>query len=112
VVAQKTAVVRVVGELDLATAPDLSKVLRGLERECECIVLDVSGLTFIDSTGLRLALIEHDHAVMDGFQFAITGARGPVLDVLRLTGLDVTLPLASDVASALDGSPRRPASHG
>jgi anti-sigma B factor antagonist len=104
VVSEKTAVVRVVGELDLATAPGLSEVLRGLERECVRIVLDVSGLTFIDSTGLRLAVIEHGHAMMDGFEFAIAGARGRVLDVLRVTGLDVSLPLAPDVASVLDGS--------
>ena len=58
-------------ELDLATVPELSNVLEGLERECRRIVLDVSGLTFIDSTGLRLAVIEHDHATMDGFEFAI-----------------------------------------
>jgi anti-sigma B factor antagonist len=103
-VSEHTAVVRVAGELDLATAPELSNVLEGLERECRRIVLDVSGLTFIDSTGLRLAVIEHDHATMDGFEFAIAGATGPVLEVLRLTGLDVALPLAPDVASALGES--------
>ena len=71
-VSEKTAVVRVAGELDLATVPELSNVLEGLERECRRIVLDVSGLTFIDSTGLRLALIEHDHAsIADGFEFAM-----------------------------------------
>jgi hypothetical protein len=31
----------------------------------------------------------------------IAGAAGAVLKVLRLTGLDVTLPLAPDVASVL-----------
>jgi anti-sigma B factor antagonist len=104
VVTEKTAVVRAVGELDLATAPGLAKVLQGLERECVRIVLDISGLTFIDSTGLRLAVIEHGHALMNGFDFAIAGARGQVLDVLRVTGLDVSLPLAPDVASVLDES--------
>lgn len=104
VVSENTAVVRVAGELDLATAPELSNILQGLERECGRIVLDVSGLTFIDSTGLRLAVIEHDHATMDGFEFAIAGAAGPVLEVLRVTGLDVRLPLAPDVASALGES--------
>jgi hypothetical protein len=39
---------------------------------------------------------------MDGFEFAIAGAIGPVLDVLRLTGLDVALPMAPDVASIVD----------
>jgi anti-anti-sigma regulatory factor len=31
-------------------------------------VLDLSQLTFIDSTGLRLAVTEHERATMDGFE--------------------------------------------
>jgi anti-sigma B factor antagonist len=97
----RTAIVRLAGELDLATAPELADVLHGLEPPCERIILDVTGLEFIDSTGLRLAVIEQDRAAVDGFEFVIAGAAGPVLKVLRLTGLDVTLPLAPDVASVL-----------
>jgi anti-sigma B factor antagonist len=99
--AGSTAIVRLAGELDLATAPELSEVLHGLEPGCRRIILDVTGLEFIDSTGLRLAVTEHDRASMDGFEFVITGAAGPVLKVLRLTGLDVALPLAPDIASVL-----------
>jgi|GraSoiStandDraft_4_1057263.scaffolds.fasta_scaffold1088745_1 anti-sigma B factor antagonist len=102
VVSDKTAIVHIAGELDLATAPELETVLHGLERQCARIVLDLSHLSFIDSTGLRLAVIEHHRATMDGFDFAIAGATGPVLDVLRLTGLDITLPMAPDVATVLD----------
>jgi anti-anti-sigma factor len=64
----------------------------------------VAALEFIDSTGLRIAVIEHGRATMDGFEFIIAGATGAVLKVLRLTGLDVTLPLAPDVASALSNA--------
>ena len=99
-----TAIVRLAGELDLATAPELSDVLRGLEPGCKRIILDLTGLEFIDSTGLRLAVTEHDRASLDGFEFVIAGAGGAVLKVLRLTGLDVTLPLAPDVASVLGGA--------
>jgi anti-anti-sigma factor len=96
-----TAIVRLAGELDIATAPALAEVLQSLEPPCQRIILDVTSLEFIDSTGLRLAVIEHGRANMDGFEFVITGATGPVLKVLRLTGLDVTLPLAPNVASVL-----------
>jgi anti-sigma B factor antagonist len=96
-----TAVVRLAGELDLATTPELADVLHGLEPACERIILDLTGLEFIDSTGLRLAVVEHDRSAVDGFEFVIAGAAGSVLRVLRLTGLDVTLPLAPDVASVL-----------
>ena len=96
-----TAIVRLAGELDLATAPEVTEVLRGLEPGCERVILDLTGLEFIDSTGLRLAVTEHGRATTDGFEFVIAGAAGAVLKVLRLTGLDVTLPLAPDVASVL-----------
>ena len=96
-----TAIVRLAGELDLATAPELTEVLHALDAECERVILDLTALEFIDSTGLRLAVTEHGRASADGFEFVIAGAAGAVLKVLRLTGLDVTLPLAPDVASVL-----------
>ncbi len=101
-----TAIVHVVGELDLATAPTLTSALRDLERPCERVVLDVSGLEFIDSTGMRLAVEEYQRAMADGFDFVIAGAEENVLRVLRIAGLDVTLPLAPDVASAIGDSAR------
>jgi anti-sigma B factor antagonist len=96
-----TAIVHLAGELDIGTAPALAEALQSLERPCERIILDLTSLEFIDSTGLRLAVVEHGRSNMDGFEFVIAGATGPVLKVLRLTGLDVTLPLAPDVASVL-----------
>jgi anti-anti-sigma factor len=99
-----TAVVHVAGELDLATTPRLSAVLEALEQPCDRVVLDLSALAFIDSTGLRLTVAEYQRATRDGFDLVVAGADGHVLDVLRLTGLDVTLPLAPDVPSALGDS--------
>ena len=99
-----TAVVHVAGELDLASAPALADALRNLEPPCDHVILDLSRLTFIDSTGLRLAISEHRRAELDGFDFVIAGATEPILRVLRVTGLDVALPMAPDVASALDAS--------
>lgn len=99
-----TAVVQVAGELDLASAPTLADVLRDLEPSCNRVILDLSRLTFIDSTGLRLAIGEHRRAELDGFDFVVAGATEPILRVLRVTGLDVSLPMAPDVASALDAS--------
>jgi anti-sigma B factor antagonist len=95
-----TAVVRVSGELDIATVPALTDVLRGLEQPCDRVVLDLSGLTFIDSTGLTLAVTEHQRAAKDGVELVLAGATDNVLQVFRLTGLDVTIPMAPDVASA------------
>ena len=96
-----TAIVRVAGELDLESAPALAGTLDRLERPCDRVVLDLSQLTFIDASGLRLAVTEHQRAASDGFEFVLAGAVGPVLKVFRLTGLDVLLPMAPDLRSAL-----------
>jgi anti-sigma B factor antagonist len=50
---------RLEGELDMATADDLSQILReaSTEHEGGPIVLDFSGVSFMDSSGLR-ALLE------------------------------------------------------
>jgi anti-sigma B factor antagonist len=99
-----TAIVHVAGELDLETAPTLASALHSLERPCERVVLDVSGLQFIGSTGLHLAVEEHQRATTDGFEFVIAGAGENVLRVLRIAGLEVALPLAPDVATVIDES--------
>jgi anti-anti-sigma factor len=104
-----SAIVCVAGELDLGCVADLKDVLRSLEPPCDRVILDLSRLTFMDSSGMALAASEHRRAVADGFDFVLAGATGAVLRVMRLTGLDVTVPMAPDVASALDdGRPTGP----
>ena len=45
------------GELDIATAPDVEVIVRSMvDQGAEELRLDWSGLTFMDSTGIRLLL--------------------------------------------------------
>ena len=77
------------GELDVATATAAHKRLINVDlRAGDELVLDLSGLTFMDSTGIRLILQARDHAFRRGAAFAL--ARGPesVMRVLELVGLD------------------------
>ncbi len=48
---------RLEGELDIATAGDLSEVLRTAATNDDPVVLDFEGVSFMDSSGLR-ALLE------------------------------------------------------
>lgn len=48
---------RLKGELDMATAGDLSELLKTAARKNDRIVLDLSEVSFMDSSGLR-ALLE------------------------------------------------------
>jgi anti-sigma B factor antagonist len=84
------SVIAVSGELDLWTAPELSDAALNALNEAGChrLALDLSGLRFIDSSGIN-ALIEirdatrNAHAVLQ-----ITGVSPRVAEVLRLTAVD------------------------
>ena len=81
--------VRPFGELDLDSVHQVESALEVLQQEgCASIVLDLRGLTFMDSTGLRL-VIRWDTAARDGgFRFAVVPGDEVVQRVFRLTGMD------------------------
>jgi anti-sigma B factor antagonist len=82
------------GELDLDSVHRVEAALEELRGACPEVVLDLRGLTFMDSTGLRL-VIRWDHAAReDGFRFAIVPGRAVVQRVFRLTGMDGHLSMA------------------
>lgn len=87
--------VRPVGELDLDTAHDVEQQLAVLRAEgCERLVLDLRGLRFMDSTGLRLVIRWDTAAKEDDFEFAIVPGIEVVDRVFRLTGMDEHLTVA------------------
>lgn len=77
---------RLKGELDMATADDLSEVLRAAAGRDEPLVLDLSGVSFIDSSGLRVLL---EGAELSRGSGSLVIAR-PSAQVRRL--LDISIP--------------------
>jgi anti-sigma B factor antagonist len=53
---EKSRGYRLVGELDISTADQLAEVLREECRQSGDVILDISGLRFMDSSGLRVVL--------------------------------------------------------
>jgi anti-anti-sigma factor len=84
----------ITGELDLNTAPELARrVNDGLRGEVEKVTLDLSELTFMDSSGLRLLIELNQRAGQDSWELGlIAPTRESANAVLRLTGADVALP--------------------
>jgi len=65
----ETVILVVCGEVDLASAPALEQTLRNAEREVTReIVIDLAGVTFMDSTGLHLLLDARDRASHGGYR--------------------------------------------
>jgi anti-anti-sigma factor len=85
---QDRVVLRLEGELDLASSPVLERALEGLEiAETPLLVLDLDGLRFVDSTGLRIILLAHESARGRGQEFAITPGSPQVQRLLSITSV-------------------------
>jgi anti-sigma B factor antagonist len=91
-------VVAVRGELDLATAPQLEAALLPSLREGGSAVLDLRGLDFMDSTGVRVIVAAHHAGQESGGHLALvrTEPEGPVGRVLEISGLDAVLDVVDD----------------
>ncbi len=85
--------IRVRGEVDIATSPLLRRQLERLVDGDEPIVVDVSEMTFIDSSGLGV-LVEMLHRRHDGAGITLRGIQEPVRRVFEITGLTELFDLA------------------
>ncbi len=83
-----TARIAFYGEFDLASARRVEEELERVERAGpERIVLDLRGLTFMDSTGLRLILSAHARAVNHGRKLAIVQGGEAIKRIFKITGV-------------------------
>jgi anti-anti-sigma factor len=88
-------VIRITGELDLAGCPELESALQKAERaHADRIIVDLEGLTFIDSVGLATILKASRRSARDGNRLEVTRGRGQPAKMFWLTGLEKVLPLA------------------
>jgi anti-sigma B factor antagonist len=82
------SVLTVAGELDLRTSPELEERLaRAFDAGAELVILDLRGVEFMDSTGLRVLLTAHQRAHESGRRFALVRGADQVERVLTLTGV-------------------------
>ena len=84
------------GELDVATATQLEARLAGNIDT----VLDLSELSFIDSTGLRVLVSTAHRAQAEAWEFTVRNPQPTVLRVLKLVALEQLLGLDGQQATA------------
>ena len=82
------------GELDLATVDPVRDRLEALRAEGRPVVLDLDGLAFMDSTGIRLVIECVHHRERDGWEFHVTRGSDPVRRVFAAARIDDRLPYA------------------
>lgn len=82
-------VLRLTGEIDPHTAPDLERELgRVLDHDTGRLVLDLEGVSFIDSSGLRVFISAHREVSERGGRFTLRSPSDTTVRLLEVTGLD------------------------
>ncbi len=85
-----SVIVRARGELDLLSAPEMRNALA--QELGADMTLDLSGLEFIDSTGVHLVLDAFLASRREGWDLSIVGASQEVRRAFELVGLIDRLP--------------------
>ena len=95
-------VVRTRGELDLSTIAELRRVVQAItERQPPLLVLDLSGLSYMDSSGLGLLMGAKRRQGQHGGEVVIIAQQPSILRALALSGLDRVFRVFSDEQALL-----------
>ncbi|MGH3170115.1 MAG: STAS domain-containing protein [Trebonia sp.] len=81
-----TAVITISGELDAVASDGARDRLLSLIPRGGTVRVDLSGLTYISSAGLRTLLLAHRHAQEEGSRIRFAGIRDEVRFVMSATG--------------------------
>ena len=99
-------VLTLAGEVDVASAPRLrDRLVQLITDGPPQLVVDMSGLSFIDSMGLGALVSGLKRARAHDGDLRLAGASDHVAKVLAITRLDQAFLVAEDVDAALAGSP-------
>jgi anti-sigma B factor antagonist len=92
-----------IGEASRLIEPE---VIAAINDGAKMVVIDLAGVSYIDSTGVGIMVYCFGKAVRNGSDLRIAGARDNVLNVFRVTRLVNVVPFYPDLNSALGGNDR------
>ena len=97
-----TTVIEATGRLDMVAAPKLKALIQSAVTKGETpVVIDLSGVTFMDSTGLAVLISGLRVTRQAGSDLRIAGATSQVLSVLQMTGIDRIIQPYANIDEAL-----------
>jgi anti-anti-sigma factor len=103
-------IARLEGDLDIAATPALrERLLSVLGPGVRLLVIDLSGVSFCDVSGLAVMIGTQRRARARGITVRLAAPRPQMAKLLRITGLDRSLTICATLADALpaqrDGPP-------
>ena len=100
------------GELDLSSAPPLRELLSRVldDDRLHRLVVDLSDLIYLDSTGLSVFVTAHKRASASGVEFSLANPKPSVGQLFKVTALDQVFEIvdsahASGPSAAGDAAP-------
>jgi anti-anti-sigma factor len=89
---ERGTVVAVVGEVDLATADALTRVLeKAMEGRPARLAVDVAGVSFLDSTGIRCFVLAARKGAEIGCELVVRNPTAAISRVFEICGVDEIL---------------------
>lgn len=102
--AEDKAVVKVVGELDLATAPRLRQALADLSKKgAKQVTVDLAEMEFIDSTGLSVLIAAWKRMRENGGDLALQSPNALAMKVFEITGATSVFTITDAPVAATNG---------
>ncbi|HUC04277.1 MAG TPA: STAS domain-containing protein [Acidimicrobiales bacterium] len=93
-----TPVISVQGEIDVATAPQLRECIHGvIANGSRTVVLDLLGVTFLDSTALGVLVGGLKRCRELGGEFHVVVSDARIRKIFEITGLDKVFPMAESI---------------
>ena len=94
------ALVRVRGEVDLSWSQSVRKTLLDALAKAKAVGVELSEVSYIDSSGIAALVEGFQSARSKGQKFALVAASQPVRAVLQLARLDRVFPMVDTVDAA------------
>ena len=99
----QTLIISAKGRIDGANATEVQGVLSGaFEPGIKLMLLDLGGLTYISSAGLRVIMLTARTLDRSGAKFAVGSPSGPIREVFQISGFDQIIPIFDSQEEAID----------
>ena len=96
-----TTIVALSGDVDLENSPQVRRVLLDSVRDKRGILVDMSGVSYIDSSGIASLVEAYQSARRARTLFALVAVSDAAMRVLELARLDQVFSIHASVADAL-----------
>jgi anti-sigma B factor antagonist len=92
------------GDIDFSSSPEVREILLDLVADKGDLLVDLSSVDYIDSSGVASLIEAFQSAKRDGRRFGLVAVSRPAMRVLQLAHLEKVFPIYDSVADAVAGA--------